>query len=107
MTNVYRLRDVIAWARREAGNPRSDLDDPLRRYSVRMMLLASAAEKSLPPPVTKWVERWHVEFCHMGEPHVGLYEHYAAAKNRRDELERSDEISCIRITGPHKHEVTE
>jgi hypothetical protein len=70
---------------------------------------------------SRWIETWHLEFCIDGEPELTVW-HGEDAKARAEahaEMCRQGdlvnginhindyEVTCIHVTGPHRHEVTD
>lgn len=56
----------------------------------------------LTAPKTKTVEVWHVEYVLRGVPQIRVCGDERTAKGY---LLPHEDFQCIRVTGPHKHEV--
>jgi len=68
-------------------------------------LLREAAKQTLATlPRFKEVEVWHVEYA-QGGPCIALYENEGDAHGYAGTLSGITSVSCIRVTGPHKHRV--
>jgi hypothetical protein len=67
--------------------------------------VVAAAEAHLDTlPKTKTVDVWHVEWAYAGKPHVRLLPTKTQAGDEAYRLKGLN-VTCVRVTGPHKHEV--
>ena len=92
MTDHQRLRNALDYVKRFPNA------DPAYARII------AAAESTLPK--TKFVDVWHVEavWKETGVPSIGTYSSLAEAHASLPSfLEKY--WSCVRVTGPHKHEV--
>lgn len=104
MTDAKKLREAISFYR--CGHFLTN------GQNEHLAVILDAAESTLPK--TKMVEVWHVEWMHQPpnfpcEYHVTVHKTEAAArddaKRMREHPTNHGQWVCIRVTGPHEHEV--
>lgn len=102
MIDVEKLREACLKYRRhiEKHGPYAlDID--------ALLLIMSAAESILPK--TKMIEVWHVEYAELEFGHwvskIRIVDSKSGAETFGTLLKNPAIFACIRVTGPHKHEI--
>jgi hypothetical protein len=93
---------------------RAELDEAIEAYKnahggfiETLVIAARAYREGLPaPPKTRLIQTWHVEYvgslgCNL---YIDVCTDKAGAEARAGRYHAADQ-ECIRITGPHEHEV--
>lgn len=76
--------------------------------NAELAIIADAAEAHLATlPRTKMVEVWHVEYASNGVPSIVPFRSRDDAESWMKGATGLAYVACIRVTGPHQHEVPE
>ena len=94
MTEREKLKAAKAWLLERLYTPSSPANTALKAVEDAIAAL----------PKTKMIEVWHVEYVVAGLPQISIRMTKADAE-RSASPSNTLTCSCVRVTGPHMHEV--